>query len=144
MPTEAEWLRLYDAVRLMRATVGHDHHEPWPCPVVLVDEALAPILRAIPDRDYSPELAAIFLARLDYSPELAAILLARLAAPSKQGTDHIANLGEVIYTYGENDDTRDDLFYWVREDAAKAEIKRLQATLLRYGRHERECHVLPS
>ena len=64
MPTEAEWLRLYDTVRLMRATVGHDHREPWPCPVVLVDEALAPILRAIPDRDYPIELAAIFLARL--------------------------------------------------------------------------------
>lgn len=56
----AEWVRLHHAVRLMRATVSHTHTAPWPCPVKLVDDALAATTRIVGyDAPYPPDLAAL-------------------------------------------------------------------------------------
>jgi hypothetical protein len=45
-----------------------------------------------------------------------------------------AALGEVIFAYGNNDDTRDEMFDWVRKDVAEAEIARLTAETVRLRR----------
>lgn len=48
--------------------------------------------------------------------------------------DTEAALGEVIFAYGNNDDTRDEMFDWVRKDVAEAEIARLTAETVRLRR----------
>lgn len=60
--------RLYLTVRLMRTFVGHDHTEPWPCPVFLVDEAQRALAALIDDGTerlpYPPDLNAIYQQRM--------------------------------------------------------------------------------
>jgi hypothetical protein len=51
------------------------------------------------------------------------------ACPVCWGEDNPAALGEVIFAYGNNDDTRDEMFDWVRKDVAEADIARLRAAL---------------
>lgn len=60
--------RLYLTVRLMRTFIGHEHVEPWPCPVFLVDEAQRALAALIDDGTerlpYPPDLDAIYRERM--------------------------------------------------------------------------------
>ena len=60
--------RLYDVTRLMRATVDHVHSEPWPCPVIFVDNALAELDRDYGDREYPAALREILIRRAALPP----------------------------------------------------------------------------
>lgn len=69
-PLDVEALRLYDTVAAMRAVIGHDHTEPWPCPVKAVDDALAALARkhGLWDRPTPDDLADNIAARLSSIP----------------------------------------------------------------------------